>query len=359
MAQKHITILIKPASDLCQLSCTYCFYRELGASASSHTLMTKDTAQKLLDRVQAFGATNVQFAFQGGEPLLWGVENLTWFCQSVKERGMTASYALQTNGLAVNEAFCALFAEHHFLVGLSLDGGKTYHDKYRKNHNGDGSFDAVMSALGLLKKYHINHNILTVITQDSASHPTELYRHIKRLGVSDVQLIPCLPPMSNPEHPHPYTPTPTLYATFLKRFFNLWRDDFTSEGYPPFGVREFYQALSIMQNKPLFCGGRGMCTPQLVVESDGSFYPCDFYVTPSFKTGHVDTTPIQDTLLAEGMKNFVNTHPQAPPMCQKCPYHQACGGGCRRMRDVYLADNITCPLRALLDFIRIKEQQMP
>jgi len=29
---------------------------------------------------------------------------------------------MQTNGILLNEAWCAFFHEHHFLIGLSLDG---------------------------------------------------------------------------------------------------------------------------------------------------------------------------------------------------------------------------------------------
>lgn len=351
--QKHITVLIKPASDLCQLSCAYCFYREL-ARGSSHRLMTSDTAQKLLFRIKEFGATHVQFAFQGGEPLLWGVDNLKAFCQSVKESGLHATYAIQTNGMALNENFCQLFKTYDFLVGLSMDGDQNLHDAHRQDSLGHGSFRQVKSALAQLKKHNIRHNILSVITQNSAKHPTDLYRFYKRLGVSYVQLIPCLPPMTPHATCECYTPTPSQYATFLKAFYKLWREDFVG-GQPPFFVREFDQCLSILQNRGGFCGAGGVCTPQLIVESDGSLYPCDFYVLPAYQTGHLDTTPIADTLTSQGMRHFAQDHPTRLPLCQTCPYALPCGGGCRRMRDVYLADQKLCPLQALLDFMLSKK----
>lgn len=358
MQQKHLTVFIKPASDLCQMSCTYCFYRELATQTSPHALMTGETAHKLLQRIMAHGADTVQFAFQGGEPLLWGVDNFYAFCKQVSTLGIHATYAIQTNGLAIDETFCSLFATYDFLVGVSLDGPRADHDKYRQtNHNG-GTFDQVKATLSLLKKHHIRHNILTVVTADTAQHPTRLYQFFKRLGVSHVQLIPCLPPMDDTKKAVNYTPTPSQYASFLKNFYRLWREDFV-QGVPPFSVRTFDQCLDILKGQGNFCGGFGQCTPQLVVEADGSLYPCDFYVLSSYQTGHIDTHTIEETLQTEGMQHFICTHPPTPSLCASCRYVRVCGGGCRRMRDVYLqGDSDVCPLQALMDFMITKERFM-
>lgn len=52
--------------------------------------------------------------------------------------GCAVSYALQTNGLLIDEEWCRFLAQHHFLVGVSLDGtkdsiGKSYYcEAYRQ-----------------------------------------------------------------------------------------------------------------------------------------------------------------------------------------------------------------------------------
>jgi uncharacterized protein len=43
---------------------------------------------------------------------------------------------LQTNGLLLNEAWCDFLKEHGFLVGLSIDGPKHLHDRFRITRRG-------------------------------------------------------------------------------------------------------------------------------------------------------------------------------------------------------------------------------
>ena len=74
---KELTVMIKPVSGLCQMACDYCFYHDLAEyGAPTYTFMSRETARKLIERVKESGAGRVHFAFQGGEPLLWGQERL-------------------------------------------------------------------------------------------------------------------------------------------------------------------------------------------------------------------------------------------------------------------------------------------
>lgn len=49
---------------------------------------------------------------------------------------------------------------------------------------------------------------------------------------------------------------------------------------------------------PTACGIHGHCQPQLVVESDGSVYPCDFYCLDEYRIGN-------DTFC--GYRSFLDT----------------------------------------------------
>jgi hypothetical protein len=67
----------------------------------------------------------VTIAWQRGEPTLMGLD---FFRQSVElaqrylQPGQRAACTIQTNGTLIDEAWAAFFAEHGFLVGLSIDG---------------------------------------------------------------------------------------------------------------------------------------------------------------------------------------------------------------------------------------------
>ena len=75
---EHLTLLVKPASSLCDLRCRYCFYEDVSDSRQVKNMgrMTEETARRLLTAsVQAVGAQgSMQITFQGGEPTLAGLE---------------------------------------------------------------------------------------------------------------------------------------------------------------------------------------------------------------------------------------------------------------------------------------------
>ncbi|MBQ7378173.1 MAG: SPASM domain-containing protein [Clostridia bacterium] len=354
---REITVMIKPASGLCQMACDYCFYADLAEQgAPTNRMMTRDTARKLIGRVKESGAQRVHFAFQGGEPLLWGQEHFDDFFADVRNAGIDATYAVQTNGLWLDdEVYATLFAENDVLVGVSLDGDRALHDVARKTRDGKGTHERVTRGIEQLKKHGVRYNLLTVVSANTAKHPTQLYRYYKKLGVSHVQLIPCLPPLEKNEM-RKYAPTPEALGQFLIGFYRLWREDF-KDGKPPFTVREFDQALATLQGRAGHCGARGFCTPQLIVEADGSLYPCDFYVLPEYCTGNVHTHTLEQTLQSEGMQRFADEHPEAPALCRSCRFLPVCGGGCRRMRDVILSDS-DCAMRALYTYMLQKERTM-
>ncbi len=352
---RELTVMIKPSSGLCQMACDYCFYHDLlEYGAPANTWMSLRTARQLIARVVESGAQRVHFAFQGGEPLLWGQEHFDDFFEDVKDAGLDATYAVQTNGLVLTDpTYCSIFAENDVLIGLSVDGDAAMHDAARKTPDGKGTHAQVMDALAALKKYGIRHNILTVITARIAAHPARLYKFYKKIGATHVQLIPCLPPMER-SGGCKHSPDAKLLGSFYVAFYRLWREDFKN-GQPPFAVREFDQALATLQGRGGHCGAQGFCTPQLIVEADGSTYPCDFFVLPEYCTGNVHTHTIAQTLHSEGMACFVKDHPAAPALCRSCRYLSVCGGGCRRMRDIVLNET-DCAMRSLYAYMIDKER---
>ena len=66
-----LSIMIKPASSLCNMRCEYCFYHNVTElrQVSSFGIMTNETADNLIEKALKFAnGESVAFAFQGGEP---------------------------------------------------------------------------------------------------------------------------------------------------------------------------------------------------------------------------------------------------------------------------------------------------
>lgn len=67
---KKLSILIKPASSLCNLRCKYCFYADVSEQreVKSYGIMSKNTSHLMIDMVyrDLEDGDTITFAFQGG-----------------------------------------------------------------------------------------------------------------------------------------------------------------------------------------------------------------------------------------------------------------------------------------------------
>lgn len=342
---RQMTALIKPASSACNLRCSYCFYCDEADARekNQNTFMSCETAENIISKMFDFCGDNstLTFMFQGGEPLLAGVEFFEKFvktAEKLKTDGSRIFYSLQTNGTLLDENYCQFFKEHDFLIGVSVDGDKPLHDKNRSD-----SFDSAMHGIELLRKHKVNFNILSVIT--SQTDAKKLFDFYMDNDFRDVQPIYCLDPLSGDKAD--YSISAKQLARFKKRLFNLWFNEVSKGNH--FYVRDFDNLLSLMtKGVAEQCGASGRCNAQLVVEADGTCYPCDFYCLDKFECLNINEADINDILNCEGLKNFFEYDEPKNSLCTSCPVKTLCGGGCKRYRALYNQLSGYCPQ---MDFI--------
>ena len=72
----HRSFLIKPASWDCNLACDYCSYKRTVDTYPDHEphRMSEETFEKLVERAQLDGVQTVSYIWQGGEPMLMGLD---------------------------------------------------------------------------------------------------------------------------------------------------------------------------------------------------------------------------------------------------------------------------------------------
>ena len=347
----YFTMLIKPASSLCNMRCKYCFYSDVSEhrEVKSNGIMTEETTDILLQRVFEYvkKPSVINFAFQGGEPTLAGIKYFEYFTNRVEEmntEGHTIHYSLQTNGYLVNEKFCELFKKYNFLVGISMDGPREVHDCNRVDANQQGTYDKVNQAIKLFNKYKVEYNVLSVITKQMAKKPQTLFKHYVKSNIKYVQLIPCLKSLDYKEGDtlSKYDLTPQEYAQFLKDMFHSWYEAYKSNQY--ISIRQFDNLIYMVNGQPPEqCGMSGRCNLQCVVEADGSIYPCDFYVLDQFKQGNLRENSLEEMICSEGSKAFLDYQVPESPLCKSCKVYQLCGGGCKRYRSFYSEVEGYCP----------------
>ena len=199
-----LSIMIKPASSLCNLDCRYCFYHDVAENREEKNLgiMKNDTAENLIKSALQFAdGETIAFAFQGGEPLIAGkeyFENFVLLVNKYNTKNSEIFYSVQTNGLLVNEEWAEFFTENKFLVGLSLDGDREA-NKYRVDLSGQSRFFQTLTAAKTLEKAKTEFNILSVLTGENAKRIDTIYSYLKSKGFRYLQFIPCLRPFGSQE----------------------------------------------------------------------------------------------------------------------------------------------------------------
>lgn len=354
---KYFSMLIKPASSLCNLKCKYCFYHDVASNRETYCydIINDETIENIVKKTVGYfkEPAQISFAFQGGEPTCAKVETFIKFIDTVnryKEDYHEIHYSIQTNGTLIDDEWIKLFKENHFLVGISLDGFKENHDDIREDRNNQGTFERIMKSINMLKENDIDFNILTVLTSSLSKQAKKLYEFYQHTDISYIQLIPCLNEFN---HKSVYGLEPKEFSSFYKEFFDLWYEEYK---------RGIYRSVTLFDNIiPMFvgippqqCGYMGFCSMQFVVESNGDVYPCDFYVLDQYKVGNINQDTIVELAKSKITQDFIQEKRELSKQCDDCPYLQMCRGNCKRMTGVYY-DEHACGLR---DFLETKEKEI-
>lgn len=350
---KQLSVMFKPASALCNLRCKYCFYADISSmrEVRSFGIMEPDTTEAILAtiRKELDPGDVITLAFQGGEPTVAGLDYFRHFMDIVKQwEGIRVAYALQTNATLLDEEWCCFLKEHDVLVGVSLDLHKTSHDRARVDAQGQATYGRVMDAIHLLEKYGVEYNILCTLTSEVAQYPDKVWKAIVKNDFRYVQFTPCLDDLESGES-SPYALTPERFASFYKQIFEYWLTDFKQGKYR--SIKLFDDIVNLLAcGQPTACGINGVCQPQLVVEADGSVYPCDFYCLDQYCLGNLKEDALS-TLFARSMQSPSKIREPLTEVCSDCPYQRICGGGCKRMRrEIFCGGKSgVCGYRELLD----------
>lgn len=324
-------LLIKPVSGSCNLSCTYCFYRHQKQESPAQVM-----EQHILERLICDYLSDVPhaaFAWQGGEPTLAGLDfyaEVLRLEKMYKRPHQTVTNALQTNGILLSSEWGRFLAANDFLVGLSIDGRRQEHDRYRRNKSGHPSFDLVMRGLETLKAHKVEYNVLAVLTPESVASPWRLYAALRKYGTRYLQFIPL---MESPEDADgtSLTLSPEAYGRFLCECFEYWYADLLTD--KPISIRTFDNAVGLSVGVPSeTCVFQKGCPMSPVIEADGSVYPCDFFVTPEWCMGNLTQTKLGDIVRGSVMQRFREQSIEVVDECRSCPILSLCNAGCMAER---------------------------
>lgn len=346
-------VMTKPAGPFCNIDCSYCYYTEkTGLYPDTAKFRMPDEVLERYTRAHvaaqaAAGLNEVTFYWQGGEPTVLGID---FFRRALavqaahRPGGMTIRNAMQTNGTLIDADWAAFLAANGFLVGLSLDGPKTLHDRYRRDRAGRPTHDAVLRGLGHLLDSGVETNILATVHSANVIKPKEVYRFLAGLGVPWLQFIPVVersgasgrlsgPPQIDTDAAASVTRwsvSPAAYGKFLCDVFDLWHRRDVGR----ISVQHFDVMLGILLGGPAsLCVFAEHCGGGLALEHNGDVYACDHYVYPEYRLGNLMRDDLGDLASAPAQRAFgAMKSGSLPRQCRECRFRRACHGGCPKHR---------------------------
>ncbi|HVJ08425.1 MAG TPA: anaerobic sulfatase maturase [Acidisarcina sp.] len=350
MAATPFHILTKPIGPICNLDCSYCFYleKETLYPGTSQWSMSPEVLDRYIQQyIQQQDTSTINFAWQGGEPTLLGIDYFrqVFALQQKYAEGKQITNAFQTNGVLLNDAWGELFAKNRVLVGISIDGPRRLHDRYRVDKGGQPTFDRVFRGIHFLKKHAVEFNTLTTVHAGNVGHPLEVYDFLRRSGSGFIQFIPIAeraavspvselklvsPRNSSPADVTPWSVDPAAYGEFLCAIFDEWILNDVGQIF----VQLFDVSLEMwvgMQSS--LCVFRPTCGSALAIEHNGDVYSCDHFVYPENRLGNIMEKNLRAMVDSPQQQQFGQEKATTlPNYCRECEVRFACNGECPKHR---------------------------
>lgn len=315
--------MAKPCGARCNLQCSYCYYRnnnpqtEWGVSKQDTEWLTAYIRQYI--QLTPVGE-EVVFIWHGGEPLL---KPLAFYQEAVQLQkqfadGHPISNIIQTNATLLQEEWCRFFHDEQWTVGVSVDGPKEIHERYR-----GASFQRTMQGVEWLQKYGVAYTIMGVITEESALKPIEVYRFLRQLGTPFLQFEPqCEPHLPG-----------RLSAEDFARFYCAVFDEWYVHDIGKIYVELFDNTLAMLMGYPSStCISSEQCGNALAIEMNGDVFACDHYV-PELRLGNLFSESLLSLLSHPELGGLAAAKMPTAAACRSCEYLRLCYGGCPRYRD--------------------------
>jgi len=338
--------MAKPTGARCNLNCAYCFFlKKETLYPGDHFRMSDDLMERYIRQtIEAHSTPEVVIAWQGGEPTLMGLD---FFRRSIEVEkkylrpGMEIQNTLQTNGTLLDDEWCEFLQENKFLVGLSMDGPRELHDRYRVDKAGRPTFGRVLNAVRLLQKHKVDFNILCTVNAANGDHPREVYRFFRdELGAEYLQFIPVVERVSERgfQEGHEVTDRsvrPEQYGRFLIDIFDEWVRRDVGRMF----VQQFDGTLMAwLRGHSSLCIFQRTCGEGVALEHNGDIYSCDHFVEPEYLLGNICDKPMIELVGSETQRRFGQHKADLTRQCRECLVCFACNGDCPKHRFTKSAD---------------------
>jgi uncharacterized protein len=329
----NTSLIVMQPTPFCNIDCKYCYL----PSRHLKDKISPERYAEIFGKVLNFPtvAGEVTIVWHGGEPLVLGAEyyETAFSCiQRVCPSNLNITHSFQTNGLFLNHGWFDLIEKWNVRVGLSLDGPRAIHDRYRTTRSGAGTFDRCIKGLEGLRNRGIYFSVLTVLTREGIRAPDEMFSFYRGYDIKDVAF--------NIEEKEGVHVSSSLMNEFLEQEIVVFLDRFRflmEQNSFYIRIRELEEVLTSINYVSLGAPISTLTVPfgiiTITVNGDiHTFCPelAGFKTDGlnSFAIGNVYTDSYEDMCHSDTLRLMRTEINEGIEMCKStCDYFSICGGG--------------------------------
>ncbi len=321
-------IILQP-TPYCNINCSYCY---LG-HRDDKRLMSGEVVEALRDKI--FRRLPAQSApivvWHAGEPTAAPIE---WYEHAYSRLLDVApertGFAMQSNGIAIDDRWIDLLRRTNTNVSLSIDGPQRFHDVRRRTRNDKPTWKLAVRALMRLQDAGFDPSVITVLHPDGLQCPEDYYAFYRDHGITQISFSVDELEGANKISSFAGGDFKAAITAFLVAILEqAYRDDF------PLHIREVERIAQRLAGVELSENEQVEPWAALVVAADGGVST----FSPEFMEA---SAPAYDNfvfgnILQGGLEDFAQTSAflranreieQGVAACKKsCRYFAVCGGG--------------------------------
>lgn len=321
-------MLILNTTHGCNMACKYCFASTKEEKQSVMTLST--VAKSVTNMVNNNPEAEVYTVyFFGGEPLLHKrfVEDAVKIVREEIEgkRKKKVNFLLNTNGTLLTLPFIRFMKKENFVVTVSIDGPRDYHDVNRGFFNGKGSFARIMKGIELLKKEEVCFNLRATFNP-RVENLIEIFRFFESLEVPYSYAFAINSKEKESEETKFEDKDIERMDGELREVMDYLVEKIRSQ--EKVYCSSFLQNMVRIKHRQMRRYGCEAGRASLIVDEEGNYYACQ-NMLPFRETAVGDISNGIDLL---SLHQYQSKDLSALSVCQKCWARYLCGGGCEAER---------------------------
>ena len=265
----------------CNLKCEYCFEGNGDIKKCPDLQLINTEFQKGISAIDRYidelyeinHCDTTTIIWHGGEPTLVEPRLMAEVMELQKEKGHSIKWQIQTNGTLLGK-YIDVLKKYNVSVGISIDGLKEHHDKYRVMKNDNPTFDIIMDNIEVLKANEIPFSVLLTITDNNVKSLLDIYYFLtsKNISFSFNALYPRNNNNDNAELNEDY------FSDAICELFDCWIEDQNNKTIiAPF--EQIIEGLLLPERGIPACNWQKDCMESFIaMDTSGDLYPCEHWV---------------------------------------------------------------------------------